>query len=95
MTDSNVEAVREKLLARSIAGIKEHGDTTERKDFNLVQWLTHLQEELMDASVYIEAAINKIERPTQKELIDIYTREQIKMFSDSIKPPQYGWTNEL
>lgn len=54
--DANVDAVREKLRQRSIVGQQKYGLTTERKDLSLKEWLTHLQEELMDAAVYIEAA---------------------------------------
>lgn len=56
--DKNVESVRQKLLDRSQVGIVKYGCTTDRDDLSLIDWLTHLQEELMDASVYLEAAIN-------------------------------------
>lgn len=54
--DANVEAVRAKLLDRSRVGFAKYGVTTERTDLSLSDWLTHLQEELMDAAVYVEAA---------------------------------------
>ena len=57
--DSNVEAVREKLLQRSIVGLNKYGTTTERDDINRLGWLLHLQEELMDACIYIEAVMRK------------------------------------
>jgi len=55
--DSNVESVREKLLQRSIVGLNKYGTTTERDDINRLGWLLHLQEELMDACIYIEAVM--------------------------------------
>lgn len=58
--DKNVEAVRSSLLERSKVGFKKYGVTTERTDLELVDWLRHLQEELLDASVYVEAAIKRI-----------------------------------
>jgi hypothetical protein len=58
--DKNVEAVREKLLQRSIVGLKKYGVTTERDDIDLAGWLEHLQLELLDAVIYIEAAKGKI-----------------------------------
>ena len=61
MTDRNVEAVRAKLLARSEVGLRKYGVTTERKDLTPLDWLRHLQEELMDACVYIEAVLGKAE----------------------------------
>lgn len=54
MNDKNVEAVRQQLLDRMKTGYTKYGVTTERKDIDLVGWLQHLQEELMDAAVYIE-----------------------------------------
>lgn len=53
--DQNVENVRERLLERSVVGLKKYGVTTERKDLSMLDWLNHLQEELMDAVIYIEA----------------------------------------
>lgn len=56
--DPNVEAVRSRMLERSRVGIAKYGTTTTRTDLDRIAWLRHLQEELMDACVYIEAAIN-------------------------------------
>ena len=55
--DRNVESVRTKMLERSAVGLAKYGVTTERGDLSHADWLKHLQEELMDAAVYIEAAI--------------------------------------
>ena len=60
--DKNVEAVREKLKHRSADGIKKYGVTTDRDDIGLDAWITHLQEELMDATIYIEASKAKMKR---------------------------------
>lgn len=54
MTDENVENVREMLYNRMQAGYKKYGTTTERTDIDLLGWLQHLQEELLDAAVYVE-----------------------------------------
>jgi hypothetical protein len=62
MTDANVERVRQKLLGRSRVGISKYGVTTERTDLSMLNWLVHLQEELMDACVYLEAYINANQR---------------------------------
>ncbi len=60
MKDKIVEAVIEKFKERSETGIKKYGTTLMRDDLDLEQWLTHLQEELMDAVNYIEAIKNNI-----------------------------------
>lgn len=53
-TDSIVESVLSRFKQRSEAGIKKYNTTLDRNDLNTLQWLTHLQEELMDATLYIE-----------------------------------------
>lgn len=52
--DRNVEAVVASLRERSARGLAKYGVTTERGDLTLVQWLQHLQEELLDAAIYVE-----------------------------------------
>ena len=52
--DKNVEKVITQLRVREEEGMRKYGVNTERKDLNTIEWLQHLQEELMDASVYIE-----------------------------------------
>lgn len=52
--DSNVEKVIQKYADRAEMGFKKYGVTTERDDINLLDWLNHLQDELMDATIYIE-----------------------------------------
>ena len=44
----------------------------ERTDLNIVEWLTHLQEELMDASVYVERLIQDYKKyANRKEIVDL------------------------
>lgn len=52
--DGNVERVRHLLYMRALTGLTKYGVTTERQDLTTLQWLQHLQEELLDAAVYIE-----------------------------------------
>ena len=52
--DSYVQLVKAKFEQRSQTGIKKYNTTLERGDLNLQEWLNHLQEELMDATLYIE-----------------------------------------
>ena len=58
--DKNVENVVKQLRTREEQGLRKYGVNTERIDLSTVQWLQHLQEELMDASVYIEKLKNGI-----------------------------------
>ena len=43
-----------KYYERSEKGIEKYGRTLDRDDLNFLDWLNHLQEELMDATLYIE-----------------------------------------
>ena len=52
--DSYVQIVKAKFEQRSQTGIKKYNTTLEREDLDLQEWLTHLQEELMDATLYVE-----------------------------------------
>ena len=54
MTDSIVESLVGRFKERSEAGIKKYGVTLDRNDLSRLEWLIHLQEELMDAALYIE-----------------------------------------
>ena len=58
--DKNVEKVITQLRDREEEGLRKYGVNTERTDLTTLQWLQHLQEELMDASVYIEKLKNEM-----------------------------------
>jgi hypothetical protein len=53
-SDPIVGAVIRKMYQRSQVGIKKYGTTMERDDLSYAEWLTHLQEELMDSIIYLE-----------------------------------------
>lgn len=52
--DKIVEDVMAKYRQRSEVGIAKYGTTLDENKATLIEWLTHLQEELMDATLYIE-----------------------------------------
>lgn len=52
--DSVVESVVSKFRERSRVGIEKYDTTLDRKDLSTLEWITHLQEELMDAILYVE-----------------------------------------
>ena len=58
--DQNVENVVSQLRAREERGLSKYGVNTERTDLSTLEWLQHLQEELMDGAVYIEKLKNEI-----------------------------------
>ena len=52
--DSYVQIVKAKFEERSQRGMKKYGTNLEREYLDLQDWLNHLQEELMDATLYVE-----------------------------------------
>ena len=54
MKDPIVESIIERFKERSDEGVKKYGVTMARKDLSSLEWLVHLQEELMDAILYAE-----------------------------------------
>ena len=54
MIDNIVERVVSLFRSRSQRGIEKYGTTLESNELSNIEWLQHLQEELMDAALYIE-----------------------------------------
>jgi tRNA A37 threonylcarbamoyladenosine biosynthesis protein TsaE len=54
MIDGIVKRVIDAFKKRSERGLEKYGTTLDRDDLTHVEWLQHLQEELMDATLYIE-----------------------------------------
>jgi len=52
------DEVCEKIQARAKVGLKKYGTTMEREDFSDLDWMQYLQEELMDAVVYLQRMMN-------------------------------------
>jgi len=52
--DQILEEVIYRMRERSEVGIKKYGTTLDREDLSHLDWLNHLQEELMDAINYIQ-----------------------------------------
>ena len=52
--DSIVASIIEKFKQRSQVGQRKYGTTLDRTDLKFLDWANHLQEELMDAILYLE-----------------------------------------
>jgi hypothetical protein len=61
MKDSIVESVIEQYKQRSEIGFVKYKMTLDRDDLTTLEWLKHLQEELMDATLYIEKLKTKLQ----------------------------------
>lgn len=60
--DPIIESIRDKFLIRSAVGLNKYGVGLNREDLTEEEWLIHLQEELMDATGYIEVLLNKLKK---------------------------------
>jgi len=58
--DSIVKSVVQSYKKRSDVGVKKYNKTMDRDDLSTLEWLQHLQEELMDATLYIEKLKQKL-----------------------------------
>jgi hypothetical protein len=52
--DSIVTAVVDRFKQRSEFGQKKYGTNLDRTDLSFLDWVQHMQEELMDAILYLE-----------------------------------------
>ena len=61
-SDTNVDNVCKALKEREKRGMSKYGVNTMRDDLSTLEWLQHLQEELMDACVYLEKLKHEIQK---------------------------------
>jgi len=65
--DPVVERVVDKFVGRSDVGYEKYGVTLDKDPSEMLDWLNHLQEELMDAVLYLQKAKEKYEASSSKE----------------------------
>jgi hypothetical protein len=65
MKDRIVDNVINQFAMRSKKGVEKYGATLERNDIDLLGWVQHLQEELMDAVLYVERIKDELQNQTQ------------------------------
>ena len=68
--DPVVERVVDKFVSRSDVGFAKYGVTLEDDKSNIFQWINHLQEELMDAVLYLQ----KLKETTTEEMQEALLR---------------------
>jgi hypothetical protein len=83
--DPIVLAVMDKFYERSETGITKYGTTLDRDDLTHVEWLNHVQDELMDATLYLERLKRKIQ---DKLLADVIGEDS---FSDTDSLSAVDW----
>jgi hypothetical protein len=93
MRDKIIQQVINKIQSRSDVGYKKYGVTLYDDNQPLDAWLTHLQEELMDAVNYLE----KAKMSLREEIEECYLKD-IKVIDpetvSAYPEPDYGdmWT---
>ena len=70
--DQVVLYVMAKYAERSATGLRKYGTTLDREDLTLDQWINHLLEELMDATLYLSRIKKEIELHYVKGFSDGY-----------------------
>ena len=70
--DPVVERVVDKFVSRSDVGFAKYGVTLEDDKSNIFAWINHLQEELMDAVLYLQKLKEETTEELQQALINQY-----------------------
>ena len=74
--DPVVERVVDKFVSRSDVGYKKYGVTLNDDKSNIFQWINHLQEELMDAVLYLQKLKEESTDELQQALLDSFNEEK-------------------
>ena len=78
--DPVVERVVDKFVSRSDVGFKKYGTTLEDerriKMKDLHKYLNDIQEELMDAILYIQSARDELQDLSEEAMIDKYNQDE-------------------
>jgi hypothetical protein len=87
--DPVVESVVNKFVSRSDVGFAKYGKTLREDDSDLFTWVNHLQEELMDAVLYMQRLKEEITTMKEEKLLkDI---ENIDIYGVEIVEPDNGF----
>ena len=78
--------VCKKIQERAKVGLEKYGVTMEREDFSTLDWLQYLQEELMDAIVYIERLMEVLEID---KTVDSLMEESLEVEYREVQPGVY------
>ena len=85
--DPVIESVVDKFVERSNVGFKKYGVALDQDPGDLNVWMTHLQEELMDAVNYIE----KLKRVTTEMLQDKIIQEYEALHDEHLVDKDNLW----
>ena len=71
------KTVCNKILQRQKVGIKKYGTTLDDNPLSTKQWLTYLQEELMDGALYVERSMQNLDNIELVEWAEANVKEVI------------------
>ena len=72
--DPVVKRVVNKFVSRSDVGFAKYGVTLEDDPSNIFAWINHLQEELMDATLYLQKLKESTTTELQEALLKSYNK---------------------
>ena len=85
--DPVVESVVDKFVSRSDVGFAKYGKTLRDDKSDLFAWANHLQEELMDAVLYMQRLKEELTDLEQEAMIK---RSEVNYTLVDVKKDKYG-----
>jgi hypothetical protein len=79
--DPIVLKVMTKFYDRSQRGIEKYGTMLTRTDLNFIDWVTHLQEEMLDAALYCERLKHEYKKNQKDAIINLMNSEYDEMLN--------------
>jgi hypothetical protein len=79
--DPIVLKVMTKFYDRSQRGIEKYGTMLTRTDLDFIDWVTHLQEEMLDAALYCERLKDEYKKNQKDAIINLMNSEYDDMLN--------------
>jgi len=79
--DPIVLKVMTKFYDRSQRGIEKYGTMLTRTDLDFIDWVTHLQEEMLDAALYCERLKHEYKKNQKDTIINLMNSEYDEMLN--------------
>ena len=80
--DPIVLKVMSKFYDRSQRGIEKYGTMLTRTDLDFIDWVTHLQEEMLDAALYCERLKDEYKTKQKDAIIQLMNSEYDEMLNE-------------
>jgi hypothetical protein len=88
--DPIVLKVMSKFYDRSQRGIEKYGTMLTRTDLDFIDWVTHLQEEMLDAALYCERLKDEYKKNQKAAIIQLMNSEYDEMLNMEKSCACYG-----